>query len=219
MKLLFKTVKKLIEGTLLFTFLAVSSFSQKNRFSLSINSTTTNFNYGNANKQLKPYKKNVRGIQVGVSYQAGITPMFSVVPELYFSMKGGRLKKDNPLTTNKSTLRLYTINMPVLARLHCKKLYVNAGPYFGYTLSGRLKIEGSDNLPEKTTAISFNDDADAFNRWDLGVQAGGGYNFDIKKNMLTVDVRYGYGLVNISKNVDRYNRMFNISLLGSKHRL
>src|ERR1700709_2500216 len=68
-----------------------------------INLVSTNLNYGAANSTLSDYKKSVLGAQVGVSFQAGITPAFSIVPELYFAMKGGKLKTGNPLTHRAST--------------------------------------------------------------------------------------------------------------------
>ncbi|MGZ5247200.1 MAG: hypothetical protein ACXWV5_09160, partial [Flavitalea sp.] len=52
--------------------------------------------------------------------------------------------------------------------------------------------------------------------WDFGLQAGAGYIFNLKKSILTLDVRYGYGMVNISQGVERYNRMLNISVQVSK---
>lgn len=202
--------------SLLIVFFYFTSFSQTNRFSISINSLTTNFNYGKANGELQPYKKNFKGLQAGVSYQAGITPSFSLVPELYFAMKGGILKDKNPVTSNKSTLRLYTIEMPVLARVHCKKLYLNAGPYIAYATGGRIKIDGADIIPGTSTSISFEKSNGNFKRWDAGIQAGAGYNFDMKKSVLTLDVRYSYGFVNMSNDIERYNRMLIISLVLSK---
>lgn len=216
MKQVLKTVTKSMAAVIFFSSLALTSFSQTSRFGISINSLTTNFNYGKSNSELKQYKKNYTGLQIGVAYQAGITPMFSVVPELYFAMKGGILKENNPLTTNKLTLRIYSIEIPVLARLHCNKLYLNAGPYASYALGGRIKMEGSETMQETSTKISFGNSTGDFRRWDAGVQAGAGYNFNIKKSVLTLDVRYGYGLVNISKDIERYNRMLNISLVLSK---
>jgi hypothetical protein len=93
--------------------------------------------------------------------------MFSVVPELYFAMKGGSLKENNPLTISKSTLRLYSIEMPVLARLHCNKLYLNAGPYVGYNFGGRMKTEGSGTVPETSTKVSFGNSSSDLQTWDL----------------------------------------------------
>jgi len=193
-----------------------SSFSQESRFNLSINSLTTNFNYGSANKSLRPYKKNFEGLQIGTSYQAGISRMFSIVPELNFALKGGTLKANNPLTINKSTLRFYTMETPVFARLHIHQFYVNAGPYAAYTLGSRLKIAGSDDLPASSTKATFGSLPGDFRRWDYGFQAGAGYNFKLKKSALTLDARYGYGLANLSNDVKRYNRTLNINLFISK---
>jgi hypothetical protein len=50
-----------------------------------LNVVGTNFNYGKQNSELTDYKKSTLGAQVGMSFQAGITPAFSVVPELYFA--------------------------------------------------------------------------------------------------------------------------------------
>ena len=147
MQLPIQTAKKTTAILLLLISLSFTSFSQTSRFGISINSLTTNFNYGKANSDLQPYKKNFKGLQAGISYQAGITPKFSVVPELYFAMKGGTLKEKNPVIANKSTLRLYTVELPVLARLHCKNLYLSAGPYVAYAVGGRFKIDGSETMP------------------------------------------------------------------------
>jgi hypothetical protein len=113
-------------------------------------------------------------------------------------------------------LRLYSIELPVLARVHFHDLYLNAGPYAGYNIGGRLKIDGSENMLGTSSRISFGNSSADFKRWDFGLQAGAGYNFKMKKSTLTVDVRYGYGLVNISRDVQRYNRMLNISVQLAK---
>lgn len=207
---------KFLAVIMLLTSLAFNSYSQTSKLSIAINSLTTNFNYGKANAELSPYKKNYQGFQAGFSYQAGITPMFSVVPKIYFAMKGGTLKESNPLTSTKSTLRINSLEVPVLARLHINKLYLNAGPYAGYNVGGRLKVNGSGMSAERTTKVSFGSSAADFKRWDFGFQAGAGYNFYLKKSILTLDVRYGYGMVNISPDVERNNRMLNISIHVSR---
>lgn len=210
-----KSISPLAAIALVFTF-SMSSSAQTSRLGISVNSLTTNFHYGKSENGLEPYKKNYRGLQAGVSYQAGITPMFSVVPELYFATKGGTLKQNNPLTGGKSTLRMNSVEMPVLARLHCNQLYLNAGPYVGYNVGGRLKMDGTNTSLETTTKVSFDNSSAGFKRWDAGFQAGAGYNVNLKQSILTLDVRYGYGMVNVSKDVERYNRMLNISVQVSK---
>ena len=46
-----------------------------------INMESTNLNYGSSNSELETYKEPVKGIQAGFSFQAGITPKFSLVSE------------------------------------------------------------------------------------------------------------------------------------------
>ncbi len=92
---------------LLFLLLSNISFSQTSHFHLLLNAVNTSFNYGDSNGDLQPYKKGITGGQIGFTFQGGITQRFSVAAEPYFIMKGGTLKNNNPLTTNKSKVRLY----------------------------------------------------------------------------------------------------------------
>ncbi len=177
---------------------------------LVLNLVSTNFNYGKTNSSLADYKKSTFGAQVGVSFQAGITPKVSLVSELYFIMKGGALNANNPLTDGKTTLRFYALELPVLARFNIGKFYANAGPALAYNFYGTRKIEGS------TTALSFNSSSDGFKRVDAGIQLGAGYRFKLKQKSVVLDVRYTYGLSNISNDQEMYNRYLNISLHFSK---
>ena len=211
-----QTVTKTIMMLALSLIVSAFAMGQNNQFRISINSLTTNFSYGKANSSLQSYKMNFCGLQAGVSYQAGISKSFSIVPELYFAMKGGTLKTGNPITVSKSTLKLYSVEMPVLSRLHINKLYLNAGPYVSYHIGGRLKADPANSVPAATTKLTFGNDAGDFRRWDAGLQAGGGYNFSMKRSILTLDLRYGYGLVNVSRDVQRYSRMLNISVQVAK---
>ena len=186
----------------IFLLQITKSFAQVTYMSPIVNVMNSNFNYGDANNAVKSFKKDAIGIQVGGTFQAGITPALSLVTETYFVMKGATLKADNPLTVNKSTLRLYNVEIPVLARVHINRLYVNAGPYVAYTIGGRIKTDGSQAIPEKSTNVSFSNSADGFKRWELGVQAGAGYNFHIKKRALVLDMRYGYGITNVSQQAE-----------------
>jgi hypothetical protein len=197
-------------------FFSTVSFSQESKFSISVNSLTTNFNYGKQNSALRSYKTNYKGLQAGIAYQAGITSRFSIVPELYFARKGAILDAGNPLTGSRSTWKLYSIEMLVLARFHFHRVYVNAGPYIDYTLSGRLKTKGSPTAPGTNGKLSFGNGASAFRRWDLGAMAGAGYNFSLGKTDFTLDARYGYGITKISSDLARYNRVLNISLVVSR---
>jgi hypothetical protein len=136
---------------------------------LVLNVVSTNINYGKSNSAYADYKKLVFGGQVGVSFQGGITPNFSIVSELYFIMKGAKLIADNPFTVDKSVLRLYSYELPLLARVHVGKLYMNAGPSIACNLYGTNKIGGS------TSDLSFNNSNEGYKRLDAGIQFGAGY--------------------------------------------
>jgi hypothetical protein len=175
-------------------------------FDLMITTASTNLNYGSSNSALSDYKESVKGIHAGVSFQAGITSNFSLVSELYYIRKGGELTANNPLTTKKTILRLNAFELPVLARVHFGKFYMNAGPSIAYNFSGKRKIE------DVSTAISFSNSTGGFKRLDAGVQIGAGYMFPIKQKRLALDIRYCYGLTNISYDKEMFNRGLIISV-------
>lgn len=173
---------------------------------LVLNVVGTNLNYGKSNSAYADYKQSILGAQAGVSFQAGITPRFSVISEFYFLMKGGALKASNPSTDLHSNIRLYTVELPVLARAHFGNFHVNAGPYLTYNLLGTQKLENSK------TDLRFGNSGETFKRWETGLQMGGGYSFRTKKKRVRLDVRYNYGLTNISNSQEIYNRSLIISL-------
>ena len=217
---------KKLQTLIAFTFLMANVFGQSTELSMKqsavekrttqtyldpiLNLTSSNLNYGNLNTALKDYKKSVRGVQVGMSFQAGITPMFSIVPEFYFMMNGGKLKANNPLTLDETTLHFYSLELPVLARIHLCNLYLNAGPSIGYTLSGSTKTK------DQSKAMSFSNSTGDFKRLDAAIQAGGGYMFPWKNKRIALDLRYNYGLTNVSNEKEMYNRSFIVSLHVAK---
>jgi hypothetical protein len=210
--------KRLQTGIILsMVFLCANAFGQtkesasaKTYMDIVLNVVSTNLNYGGSNKDLRDYKKAVLGAQAGVSFQAGITSKFSLVPELYFMMKGGKLRSDNPQTSMETTLRLYTLELPVLARYHVGKFYMNAGPSIAYNLGGTNKIDNTSK------AVSFNNSGEGIKRFDAGVQVGGGFEFPLKQKRVSLDLRYNYGLTNISYGKEMYNRSFIVSVHFSR---
>jgi len=175
-----------------------------------LNLISTNLNYGDANSKLSDYKKSVLGAQVGMSFQAGITPAFSLVSELYFTTKGGKLKDANPLTTQASTIRLYAFELPLLARFHLCEFHINAGPSIAYN------FYGTKNINDQNSDLSFGSGNHSYKRFDAGLQAGGGYTFHTKTKRIALDLRYNYGLTNISNGQEMYNRSFIVSIHVSK---
>jgi hypothetical protein len=182
----------------------------KTYLDLMVNVVSSNLHYGEVNSDLADHKKSNKGIQAGASLQAGITPMLSLVSELYFMRKGGKLNAGNPLTTGESSLRFNTIELPLLARLHLGRFYMNAGPSIAYTLNGSREIENV------STKLSFAHSTPGFKRFDAGAQVGGGVEFPFKQRRIALDIRYNYGLTNIAYDQEIRNRALMISLHFSK---
>jgi hypothetical protein len=130
------------------------------------------------------------------------------VTEAYFVKKGGAVKADNPVDGMKSSLKLYTVEVPVLARIHVGKFYFNAGPYANYIFSGKKFSDSEGNQ-----SISFGSAVGDFKKWEAGVQGGAGYQFSLKKTRMALDVRYTHGLTSIASDRDLFNRTINISVL------
>ena len=103
MKPVTKNLKSVLAITAILTSSVFSSTAQTSRFALSLNSLSTNFNYGKSNSEMRPYKKDYKGLQFGISYQAGVTKAFSIVPELYLQLKAERL-------LNKTLLQLTSLH-------------------------------------------------------------------------------------------------------------
>ncbi|CAN5212973.1 hypothetical protein BH09BAC3_BH09BAC3_25870 [soil metagenome] len=177
---------------------------------LVLNVVGTNLNYGKSNSALSDYKRSVLGAQVGVSLQAGITPHVSLVSELYLFMKGGELKANNPLTIVNTNVRFYTLELPVMARVHFGRFHLNAGPSIAYTIYGSRKNENS------TSDLAFDSSNESYKRWEASVQMGGGYTFHTKKKTIRLDVRYNYGLTNIANSGEMYNRSLILALHFAK---
>ncbi len=207
-------------------FLSATTFGQANRpefskikdggktaktyLDLMVNVVSTNLNYGAYNSAAADYKKSAHGIQAGASFQAGITPGFSFVSELYFIKKGGKLKPNNPFSVNESNLRLNTLELPVLARFHFGKVYINAGPSIAYNLSGKKR---ADDL---STKLSFANSSEGFKRFDAGVQMGGGVELPFKQRRIALDIRYNYGLTNVAYDQEIHNRAVMVSVHFSR---
>lgn len=182
-------------------------FAQESHIAILVNTTNSRLNYGDANTSVSDFKKDIRGLRIGLSWQAAVTERFSIVPEIYFLRKGGTLKVGNPLNGIESSLKLNALEIPVLARVHLGKLYLNAGPYVSYLLSG---TESSVN--EGSRSISFERGANTFRKWEVGVLAGAGYQFSLKKKKLALELRYSHGLSSIHHTEQLYNRTLSISV-------
>ena len=171
---------------------------------------STFLNYGDDNSSVADYKKQDVGLLAGASVQIGLTSNFSLLSELYYMRKGGKLKANNPLTSEKTTYRFHTLELPLLARIHLGKVHLNAGPSIAYTLSGTEKTEA------QSKSMTFDQSGEGFRRFDAGIQVGGGYTLPMANKYFLLDIRYLHGLTNVSNVHQVYNRGIVASLIVLK---
>ena len=88
--------------------------------------------------------------------------------------------------------KLNYIELPLLVAVNVTNNFnIHFGPYASYLISGKVKNESNVDL------FNFEDNinSDDFNRFDVGVAAGAGFDF----GTLGIGVRYDYGLTTVGK--------------------
>jgi hypothetical protein len=145
-----------------------------------------------------------------------LAEFFSVEPAVYYSQKGYELrgalnvKGIEFLGANaKAKLNSQYVDLPVLFKGNFSGIQVFAGPQVSYLVNADLRTTAGVigiNLLNNTM------DATAqFNRWDVGVTGGVGYQF---ANGLNVMAAYDHGLskVDANQNLSSYNRSIKVGL-------
>jgi len=135
------------------------------------------------------------GFQAGVVADFGITDKFCIIPELLFSQRGANYGHSSFITT------LNYLQLPINAAYKLdvgksSKVFVFAGTYFGYGLSGNNKVAiiefgQKDNHSEKVTFGSNENDVKAF---DFGINVGVGYTYE----KVFFKLQWNLGLMNLS---------------------
>ena len=125
------------------------------------------------------------GIHIGGFLDFVFNEYFSLQPELLYSTQGAVYNQRSPWRT---TLSLSYINVPVLLKIKLVENFrIEFGPQIGFLVSASLNSFGkSDNIKNDCQTI------------DVTALAGFSYLFDEK---IIVEIRYGYGLQQIPKNV------------------
>ena len=159
---------------------------------------------------------NRSGFFAGAYASIPVSEIISIEPALYYSQKGYQMRgelnlKGADFLGASATARLNTqyIDMPVMLKANFNGLQVFAGPQVSYLAQADLRTSAGVlgfNLLNKTM-----DATQQFNRWDVGITGGVGYQF---KNGVNVMAAYDHGLsrVDANKNVESYNRGFKVGV-------
>lgn len=160
---------------------------------------------------------NRTGLFAGVSANIPLGGAISVEPGLYYTERGYELQGGLGLkgfeflgVNAKAQLQQQYIDIPLLLKADLGGgLQLFAGPQVSYLTKSNLKTTAGlfgVNLLNKTM-----DATDQFNRWDMAVTGGVGFQF---KNGLNLSAAYDYGLskVDANKNVNGYNTAFKVGI-------
>ena len=113
-------------------------------------------------------------------------------PEILFTGRGGRTEWTLQEVIYSKEYCLQYVDVPVMMLLPVgEKGFFEIGPYASYLVKASLIT--SPNLPNSGTVNLLN--RDDFNNLDAGVAAGIGLEF----NMLSISVRYNYGLTRVAR--------------------
>ncbi len=157
------------------------------------------------------------GMHIGGYVHIPISEVFAFEPGLCYSKKGYSLKGDFQIPVLKylninarAQVQSHYIDIPLVMKANVYKgLQIYAGPQVSYlvrsTLNAKLGVFGI-TLFNRGIGIT-----ERFNKVDMGLTGGIGYQFD---NGLNVQAGYDYGLSTLDKNdnYSAYNRVVKVSV-------
>ncbi|GEM68505.1 hypothetical protein SMI01S_21110 [Sphingobacterium mizutaii NBRC 14946 = DSM 11724] len=130
---------------------------------------------------------------------------FSIQPGISLQSKGTKFVDAIPNwdQTNSepyaSSLNVMSIEIPVNAVYYVPvgtgDVFLSAGPYLGYNLSGKLKNSKLNSNATNSRDVEFSGNNKMMNRWDAGINFAVGYKLS---NGLLIQAGYGLGLTNLN---------------------
>ncbi len=161
--------------------------------------------------------KGKTGLHIGAYVNIPINGIFAFEPGIQYSKKGYSINGDFQINALKflainagARVQSHYIDIPLTVKANVYKgLQVYAGPQVSFlarsTLNAKLGVLGI-SIFNKGVGIT-----ERFNKVDLGITGGVGYQFD---NGLNVQAGYDYGLSKLDKNdnYEAYNRVIKVSV-------
>jgi hypothetical protein len=186
---------------LILTTLSLVAFTFSNAQSNDNTTSGASFGFKGGVNFSNLYTEDVDDNNVLTSFNAGIfvtmpiTEFLAIQPEVLYSRKGAELVYDNAFATGTAKFKLNYIEVPVLLKINLTENFnVHAGPYFAYLIDADVTNESSSGNFDFEENLS-NDD---FNKFDYGLSAGLGFDFD----SFGIGARYNYGLSKVGKERD-----------------
>lgn len=203
--------KKIYIFSIILFLVSIQTFAQV-RFGIKAGFNLANMTDKDKNGTYSNDYQMKEGFHLGVTAEYSISSNFSFEPGLLYSSKGftkpeykagiGGHTVDEPEIKITSNYLEIPINAIYKINLGGVKIFMNAGPYLAYAISGKLKANKiwfgvNEDQTERKLKIG-NQATDDFKALDYGLNAGAGV--EIKK--ITVGLQYSLGLANIAPSND-----------------
>ena len=170
-------IRKIFFITIL--YLISSNISAQTYYGFKVGANISNISGDN------PYDGIKGAMHVGAVAEITVSDLFSVQPELLYSMQGSQDKDDSSLKNNN-----HYITLPIMVKYFINEtISIDAGPQIGYLLFAQ-----KSNGWEEWTDIK-----DQLNAFDYGFNIGASYEMD---NGMNINIRYNYNFANIYKSND-----------------
>lgn len=159
------------------------------------------------------------GGSVGISGTMKASELFSLTTELRYVYQRKNLRSTDEFSYFHEQFRY--VSLPALFRysrpLGHYHAYALLGPVVNYWLGGKGNalvpelVEGDyEDGIDYTIHFEGQSSLERFyvsdpNRWQLGIQIGGGVAVPMKKNFLKIDLRYEWGHTNLAKGTSTYS--------------
>ena len=132
------------------------------------------------------------GFYGGLFMNAPLAESFSIQPEILYNNLGSKTERTVAGTKYSSTLNLDYIAVPVMFQYNATpEFYLEAGPEFGFLVNASSKATAGNN------SNITNIDTDSFNKFNMGIGLGAGFNIT---NKLGINARYVAGLNDVTDN-------------------
>lgn len=168
-----------------------------------IGANFSNASVSGISESVVPDIDGLTGFTAGVVAEIPVYGKFSFKPELYYIEKGFSANQnlgdwfnlDLPMNV-RLDVNYSSIEIPLLMNYNIlegkNKLFVFAGPSFGYYVDAGYKAKASAILDFTLYKGNIDLGSDMFNNLDLGGVIGAGASTKILNSVLFADVRYGH---------------------------
>ena len=136
------------------------------------------------------------GFNAGVFMNAPLAENFSIQPEVLYNDLGSKVTRSTEILGNTYSAdysrNLGYISVPVMFQYNATpQFYLEAGPEFGFLVNASSKATAGNN------SNITNIDTDSFNKFNMGIGLGAGFNIT---NKLGINARYVAGLNDVTDN-------------------